>query len=180
MKKRIILIISIITILFVTGGIYFSQSTWEERESGEGSYSKDTYLDGGTGRHMYSDNVRIYYDYIIESGGLRFELLDESGNVVYELEVTESCSGYITFDNKTPTLYYDREYALTEDTIAHSFTSFELRYNNFEMLLKAINRWANYELLDDDFANKGFRVPSDTPFPAWVYENIRYPKESQE
>ena len=180
MKKRTIVIISIITILFITSGIYFSQSTWEERGSGEGYYSKDTYLDGGTGRHMYSKNVRIYYDYIIESGGLRFELLDESGNVVYELEVTESCSGYITFDNEIPELYYEREYALTEDTIAHSFTSSELKYSNWEMFLKTLNRWTNYSLLDDDFANKGFSVPSDIPYPSWAYESIWHSKESQE
>lgn len=179
MKKQLIITAFIIIILIVAG-IYFSQSTWEECAGGEGYYSKDTYLDGGTGRSMYSKDVRIYYNYVIESGGLRFELLDEFGNVVYELEATESCSGYITFDNKTPILYYEREYALTEDTIAHSVKAFELRYSNFEMLLKTINRWTNYNLFGDNFPDKGFFNTPDTPFPSFAYESIWYPKESQE
>lgn len=180
MKKRTIVIIIIIALFCLVAGIYFSQSTWEECAGGEGGYSIDTYLDGGTGRHMYSKDVRIYYNYVIESGGLRFELLDELGNVAYELEVTESCSGYITFENETPVLYYEREYALTEDTIANSVTSYELRYSNFEMLLKTINRWANYNLFDDDFFDKRFFDTPDTPFPSFAYESKWYPKESQE
>ncbi|MBQ4524168.1 MAG: hypothetical protein IJA10_14640 [Lachnospiraceae bacterium] len=180
MKKQYIIIAFITIILFIASGIYFSQSTWESTAGSNGYYNKDTYLEGGIGRSMYSKDVRIHYDYIIESGGIRYEILDESGNVIYELEVTESGSGYITFDNETPKLYYEREYALTEDTIAYSNISFELRYSNFEMLLKAINRWSNYDLFSDNFPNKRFFVDTDTPFPSFAYESIWYPKESQE
>ncbi|MBQ4524167.1 MAG: hypothetical protein IJA10_14635 [Lachnospiraceae bacterium] len=180
MRKRPIILILITLIICIIAGIYFSQSIWEKRAGSEGYYSKDTYLEGGTGRHMYSKDVRIHYNYIIESGGLKYEILDEFGNVVYELEVTESCSGYITFDNETPILYYESEYALTEDTIAHSTIAFEVRYSNWEMFLITLNSWLNLDLLDDDFITKGYSNTPDTPFPAWVYENIRYPKESQE
>ena len=109
MKKYITIILSaiilIVILLFIVGFIYFSKRKWISIDGGEGNYSKSTYLYGGTGCGMYFDEVRIYYDFIIESGIIRYELLDENGNVVYEIEADENCNGYITFENETPKLY---------------------------------------------------------------------------
>lgn len=177
-KKKIIIISSII-ILFIIACIYFSQSTWEEHGGGEGSYSKDTYLDGGLGRHMYSKDTKIYYEFTIKSGGIRYELLDENGNVVRQIDATETCSGYITFDNETPVLYYEHERALSEDTIAHTNTTYYVKFSNLDKLLIKLDRLSGYRLLDDDFQDKGFSVSSDIDFPSWM-NDIWFSPNSQE
>lgn len=158
----------LLVLVLITSCIYFPQTSWYERAGSEGDFSKDTYLCGGIGCDMFSENTRIYYSYIIESGAIRFELLDENGKVVYELETNESGSGYITFDNKEPTLYYEHLYALSKDTVAHTSMSYEIKFNNFEKFLQKINSWSNEKLLGENWGYANYQV--DMKFPSWVYE----------
>lgn len=167
MKKHIPIIL-IVTSLFIVGCIYFPQTEWVSIAGGEGNFSKDTYLFGGTGYGMYFDEVRIYYNFIIESGMIRYELLDKNGNVVYEIEAEESCDGYITFDNETPELYYDRIYTLSEDTIADTYTTVEVLRSNFEKLLRKIRTLSDDKLFKNKFNDDIYFTVPDTEWPSWT------------
>lgn len=152
-KKTVIILLSGIIIL-IGLIIYFSQKQWYNRDGWEGCYSKDTYLIGGVGNHEYSKNTRIHYTYVIESGGMHFELKDEDGNIIYEVDITESGDGYITFENNEPMTYYDHEYALSDDTVAYVDTYVQVQKSNFEMFLHRLNQMTNYKLFGYDFENK--------------------------
>lgn len=150
-KIRIIIILSIIVILLVILIIYFSQMKWYNRYGWEGHYSSDTYLVGGVGSNEYSKNTRLHYSYVIESGGMHLELKDVDGNIVYEVDVTETGDGYIAFDYDTPVTYYEQEYALTDDTVAYSDCYLQVKRSNFRMFLRELNIMTNYKLFGPDF-----------------------------
>lgn len=131
---------SVIAVLAAAGGmaVYLTRTQWSAVFGSEGNFSKDTYLGGGTGKHEYTKHIKIHYQYIIIAGSMRFELTDESGQVVYGMDITESCEGEITFDNEIPQVYYDHEYALSEDTVAYSSLEWYKEYSNFILLFYGI------------------------------------------
>lgn len=150
-KKKVIWIVSAIVLAGLALTVYFLQGRWERRFGSKGHFSADTYLESGTGSYDFSKKTRIQYTYVVEAGGMCFELTDEQGNVVYEMEITESCNGYITFENEKPVTLYFHEYALSEDTVVHSEWHTEKKINNFLNFLRLLNNWCNYRLFGPDF-----------------------------
>lgn len=150
-KKKFFIYIFILCVISIVLLFYFSQSKWYKTRGSSGSYSKDTYLEDGEGMGEYNDKIRIYYNYAIETGGIHFELVDKNGKKVYEIDITESSSGYMTFEDLPSGIYYEHEYALTQDTVATSDKWWEQRITNFQRLLMKVNKWTGYRLLGRDY-----------------------------
>lgn len=151
-KRKIIIILSVFIVILAGLTIYFSQEYWQDTYGIEGYCSKETYLEGGTGSYEYSKDTRVHYVYMIEAGGMHYELTDKEGNIVYEMDVTESCEGYIPFDNETPELYYDHGYALSEDTRAGVDITVQVKVSNFRRFLVHLNQAFNNKLFGYDFS----------------------------
>ncbi len=120
------------TAAFLTG--YFRKASWYTFLGSEGHYSRDTYLIGGTGEVEYTENMRIYYQYTVISGGAYFELSDADGNVVYRMEVTESCDGYIYISDFGAGVYYDHGGALDEYSDVYETLDMQVSRTNWERL----------------------------------------------
>lgn len=127
-----------ITILAVC---YFRKTEWVTERGTEGQFSRETYLDGGTGEWEYDDDMRIYYRYNILSGSVCFQLTDENGDVVYNMVIDESCEGYIYMSDIGSGVFYDHEFALSEDTQATSYTEIQRKRSNWEKFIKQI-KWS--------------------------------------
>lgn len=150
-KKEKIFITVLVALTAILTLAYFFMEQWCPIEGSKGHYSAETYLDGGTGSYHFSKRTRVHYNYVIESGGICFELKDEQGTVVYERQFRESGSGYMTFEDVEPGSYYYHEYALGEDTVAHINTAIERKRNNFLLMLKKWNERSGYRLFGLDF-----------------------------
>lgn len=149
MKRRIIIIIPLLIIGVLI--VYLSSAKWYNVIGWEAHYSKDTYLEGGEGNLYYDENFRIHYQYIVNSGGARFELKDEDGKIVYEMDVTESCEGYIYFDDIGKGNYYDHGYALDDTSDVYCVGNVQLKRSNLTMFLNNINKHSGYKLFGEDF-----------------------------
>ncbi len=134
----VIVILLVITLLAV---LYFRKTEWIMDVGAEGQISKETYLDGGTGEWEYDADMRIYYRYNISSGSMCFQLTNENGEIVYNMVVDESCEGYIYMSDIGSGVFYDHEFALSEDTKAISYTEIQRKRSNWE---KFLNRLRNY------------------------------------
>lgn len=140
MKKKIIILVVLLMLLLIgAGGImYLMQDEWHVVGGAEGSFNKDTYLDGGIGNYELIEDKRIHYSFMIESGTLCYEITDSDGKIVKRLEVSESCDGYITFERNYG--FCDVHlYALSEDTVASTKEEYEYKYNRFQKWLGRIN-----------------------------------------
>lgn len=143
-------IVIVIAVLALT--VYFLQGQWEGKVGSEGHYSAETYLEGGFAEcRFFTNKARLKYSYIIESGGMCFELTDEQGNIVFEHEFKESGSGYLAIEDVNPGNYYYHEYAISEDTVADVNWWLQEKKNNFMLFLRRINRWSQYRLFGLDF-----------------------------
>lgn len=134
----VIVILLVITLLAV---LYFRKTEWIMDVGAEGQISKETYLDGGTGEWEYDADMRIYYRYNISSGSMCFQLTNENGEIVYNMVVDESCEGYIYMSDIGSGVFYDHDFALSEDTKAISYTEIQRKRSNWE---KFLNRLRNY------------------------------------
>lgn len=134
--------LAILVILLLSGtvvflmGYYFKKVSWYTFLGSEGHYSKDTYLIGGTGEAEYTENMRIHYQYTVISGGAYFELSDADGNVVYRMEVAESCDGYIYISDFGAGVYYDHGGALNENSDVYVVLDMQVSRTNWERLLR--------------------------------------------
>ncbi len=134
----VIVILLVIILLFVS---HFRKTEWVMERGMRGEYSKETYLESGTAECEYDDDMRIYYSYIISSGSMCFQLTNENGEIVYNMVVDESCEGYIYMSDIGSGVFYDHEFALSEDTKAISYTEIQRKRSNWE---KFLNRLRNY------------------------------------
>ncbi len=135
-KKNYIWLIPVAVLVCLALTLYFVQGQWILLNGLSGDYSADTYLIGGTGDSLFTTNeARLSYSCVVESGGLCFELTDEQGNLVFQQQFTESGSGSIEIENIEPGTYYYHDYALSEDTVAHCTFRIEEKRSNFRILL---------------------------------------------
>ncbi len=121
--------------------LYFRKTEWVMDRGAQGQFSKETYLDGGTGEWEYDENMRIYYSFNVSSGSMCFQLTDESGEIVYNMVVDKSCEGYIYMSDIGSGVFHDHEFALSEDTKATSWIEIQRKRSNWE---KFRNRLRNY------------------------------------
>lgn len=137
---KIIIPIVIVSVLLITlvAVLYFRKTEWVMDRGMQGGFSKETYLDGGTGEWEYDDDMRIYYSYNISSGSICFQLTNESGEVVYNMEIDKSCEGYIYMSDVGSGVLYDHEFALSEDTVATSYTEIQYKRSNWEKFIRQV------------------------------------------
>lgn len=140
---KIIIISTVVIFMVITLFLihYFRKTEWVMDRGAEGTLSKETYLDAGTGEWEYDDDMRIYYRYNILSGSVCFQLTDENGDVVYNMVIDESCEGYIYMSDIGSGVFYDHEFALSEDTQATSYTEIQRKRSNWEKFIKQI-KWS--------------------------------------
>lgn len=148
-KKIIIIVICLLIVGLLI--VYFSRTKWYDVIGWEAHYSQNTYLEGGEGGLHYDENFRIHYQYVVNAGGAHFELKNGAGEIVYEMDVAESCDGYIYFDDIGEGYYYDHGCALDDTSDVYCVGNVQVRRSNFIMFLNDINKRSGYRLFGTDF-----------------------------
>ncbi len=137
--KIIIAVVIIMIILFTVVAVcYFRKTEWVMERGTRGQFSKETYLEGGTGEWEYDENMRIYYSYVISSGSMCFQLTNENGDIVYDMVVDKSSEGYIYLSDVGSGVLYDHEFALSEDTRATSYTEIQYKRSNWKKFISRV------------------------------------------
>ena len=134
MKKKVVISLIVILIVLIVLLVALSRREWVVISTGEGHYSKDTYLDGGTDYININKNVRITEDFIINKGSIRFIVKDvSSGKEYYNETFSETGTKIISFQNeKTVECEYITE--LSDDADIVSTTKVEEYQNYFDKL----------------------------------------------
>ncbi|MCM1400000.1 MAG: hypothetical protein NC225_11040 [Clostridium sp.] len=132
LKIIILIVIVIVAVIAILSVFYFRKTEWVMERGAKGQFSKETYLDGGTGEWEYDENMRIYYSFNISSGSVCFQLTNEKGDIVYNMAVDKSCEGYIYLSDVGTGVLYDHEFALSEDTRATSYTEIQYKRSNWQ------------------------------------------------
>lgn len=137
---KIIIPVVIVTVLLIAAAavFYFRKTEWVAERGAEGQFRKESYLDGGTGEWEYDENMRIYYSYSISSGSICFQLTNEKGDVVYNLIADKSCEGYIYLSDVGSGVLYDHEFALSEDTVARTYTEIQSKRSNWQKFISRV------------------------------------------
>lgn len=137
MRKKLIIMICTLILIIISGiisYIYLNQKEWIYNEYSVGHFSKDTYLDGGTGEIEVDSTFRIRYFCTITSGDIILEVTDENGEQLLNKVITETCEGEVEINITYPQNCYLHTYTQNPDSDVNLVLEIAKQKTNLEQL----------------------------------------------